>query len=53
MEIWRELGGRYRLNGLETWYPTHDGAQAIYADALQYLAKIKARENDVFAIQFG
>ena len=53
IEIWRDVGGRFRLNGPETWYPIHEGAQAIHTDALRYLANIKARHNDVFAIQFG
>lgn len=53
IEIWRNSGSSYTLNGLEVWYPVHDNAQTRYQDALQYLASIEAGPSDVFAIQFS
>lgn len=53
MEIWRKLDGRYRLNGLEVWYPIHEKPQLVHLDALEYLGNIMPNQNDVFTIQFG
>jgi hypothetical protein len=53
IEVWRRDGDLYRINGRETWYPIHESAQAIHADALQYFIDIKPSPDDVFAIQFS